>query len=99
VTDFRLVDAAEVARRLSVDRAFVYEHAFELGARRLGSGPRARLRFDLREVERWVDSCSPSRLSESPENRVVEPIRRRRRRPALGTNVDLLPIRGQKEAA
>lgn len=41
-----LVDAATLARLLGVGRDFVYSHADELGALRLGSGPKARLRFD-----------------------------------------------------
>jgi hypothetical protein len=41
-----LVDAAELARRLGTDRSWVYSHAKELGAIRLGNGPKARLRFD-----------------------------------------------------
>lgn len=43
-----LVDAAAVARLLGVSRDTVYAHADELGAIRLGSGDRARLRFDPR---------------------------------------------------
>ncbi len=43
----RLVDAQTLAAELGVSRAFVYEHAGELGAQRLGDGPRARLRFPL----------------------------------------------------
>jgi hypothetical protein len=42
-----LVDVAELAHHLSVTRAWVYQHASELGAIRIGTGPRARLRFDL----------------------------------------------------
>lgn len=42
-----LVDAAELARMLSVDREWVYEHADRLGAVRLGDGPRPRLRFEV----------------------------------------------------
>lgn len=41
-----LVTAAKIATRLGVDRSFIYEHADELGAVKLGDGPRARLRFD-----------------------------------------------------
>jgi hypothetical protein len=41
-----LVDAATLARTLNVDRDWVYAHARELGAVRLGDGPKARLRFD-----------------------------------------------------
>jgi hypothetical protein len=46
----RIVDARGVAETYGVSRDFVYAHADELGAIRLGSGPRARLRFDLVEV-------------------------------------------------
>jgi hypothetical protein len=95
----QLVDAAGVAAYLNVDRSFVYEHADELGARRLGSGPRARLRFSLEEVDSRLTTCSTGRESKAAESRVVEPIRRRRRTAGLGTNVELLPIRGRKEAA
>ena len=45
----RFLDAAATARMLSVERDWVYEHAEELGAVRLG-GPRGRLRFDRREI-------------------------------------------------
>lgn len=40
-----LVDAAEVARILGKARSWVYDHAGEPGAVRLGSGPRPRLGF------------------------------------------------------
>jgi hypothetical protein len=52
----RLVSAAEVARELGMSRAYVYEHARELGAQRFGDGPRARLRFDL-EAIRTAGDC------------------------------------------
>lgn len=39
------LDAAELAKQLGVSRECVYEHADELGARRIGNGPRPRLRF------------------------------------------------------
>jgi hypothetical protein len=41
-----LVDAGELARLMGVSRDHVYRHADELGAVRLGTGKRARLRFD-----------------------------------------------------
>lgn len=44
------LDALEVARRLGVSREWVYEHAEELGATRLGSGRRPRLRFPERSL-------------------------------------------------
>ncbi len=44
---FALVDARQLARDLGVSLDYVYAHASELGAMRLGSGPKARIRFDL----------------------------------------------------
>ncbi len=88
-----LVDAETLARFLNVERSYVYEHAVELGAVRLGDGPRARLRFDLVEAKRRL-TCSIGRGSEGPASRVVEPVRRRRRSRRLGTSAPLLPIRG-----
>lgn len=61
-TGRRLVSAAEVARELNVGRQWVYEHAEELGARRLGDGPRARLRFDLETVRAASDCLISKRL-------------------------------------
>ena len=87
--------AEQLAGRLGVARSFVYEHAEELGVYRLGSGPRARLRFDLDEVRRRT-SCSISR-----ESRAADPARnaapRQDRRRRMGTSVELLPIRGRSE--
>jgi hypothetical protein len=45
------VAAAAVAQHLGVDVSYVYAHAGELGARRLGTGPKARLRFRLDLVD------------------------------------------------
>lgn len=53
-----LLDAAEVASRHGVSRAFVYEHADELGAVRLGEvgdGRRPRLRFDPVKVAAFFE--------------------------------------------
>ncbi|MCW2981288.1 MAG: hypothetical protein JWO14_3015 [Solirubrobacterales bacterium] len=46
----RMLTAAEVSRLWGVSRRWVYENAKALGARRLGDGPRPRLRFDPDEV-------------------------------------------------
>src|SRR5262249_43231381 len=88
------VDAAAVAEYLSVERAWVYEHADELDARQLGRGPRARLRFRLDKVDAWLDSCCGDRQSPSPEPAPAAVIRRRRPRRA-GSAVELLPVRGR----
>ena len=44
---FGLVAARELAEELGVSTDYVYAHAAELGAMRLGAGPKARIRFDL----------------------------------------------------
>lgn len=53
----RLVDAKVLARVLDVDRSWVYAHAAELHAIRLGNG-RGRLRFDLDEVQRCLNGAN-----------------------------------------
>jgi hypothetical protein len=89
-----LVDVEAVARYLAVDPSYVYEHAAELGARRLGSGPKARLRFRLEDVDKHLTSCCVSRQSPAPEPHRQDDSRRRRR-PPTGTSPPLLPIRGR----
>lgn len=54
----RLVDADELAEALGVERKWVYQHADELGVRRLGSGRRPRLRFDLERAQRVLEAKS-----------------------------------------
>lgn len=93
-----LVDAAAVADYLGVKRSWVYEHADELRARRLGSGPKARLRFSLADVDQALTPCSTSKGSETGVSSVSTPIRRRRTAASLGTGVALLPVRGAREA-
>jgi hypothetical protein len=90
-----LLTAAEVARRFGVDRAWVYGHSAELGAVRLGDGPRGRLRFDPERVAEALCSCSTDRSAQAAAELAAEPKQRRTRARALGTNVELLPIRGQ----
>ena len=63
------LDAQEVAQRLGVSREWVYEHADELGALRIGSGPRPRLRFPpqiLDPREPHHDLCRSRRRTEEP---------------------------------
>jgi hypothetical protein len=93
-----LLTPAELAAWLSVDRSYVYAHAEELGVLRLGTGPRARLRFDREEVARRLSTCSKGRESNSPDP-AQDAGKRRRRRKSLGTGGELLPIRGRIEAA
>jgi len=60
----RFVDAATLARVLRVERDWVYLHAAELGAIRLG-GPKGRLRFDLNLVKERlsIENIRASRLN------------------------------------
>lgn len=69
------ISAAEVARLWGVARRWVYDHADELGASRLGSGTRPRLRFDPDEVA--------ERLGE-PARALAAPADRRRAAPMRG---------------
>ena len=93
-----LVDAQTVADYLAVDRGWVYQHAVMLKARRLGTGPKARLRFSLEDVDAAL-SCFACRESGTAASLVVEPVRRPRRARPLGTGVELLPIRGSGRAS
>ena len=84
-----LLDAAALARRLGTNRSWVYEHQRELGAVRLGSGPRARLRFDPRKLE-VLNVESDTAPAKGPQR--ARPRRRRTSRPA----VPLLEIKGRR---
>lgn len=85
------VDARAVAEHLSVERSWVYDHADELGAVRLGSGPRARLRFRLV----LVDHLLQEQAVNEPPARMVER-KPQRRNGTDGVLVPLLPIRGRQ---
>ena len=82
-TPVRYVDAGTLAQALSVDRAWVYAHAKELRAVRLG-GSHGRLRFDLDLVRHLlqdgVEAPTPTRS------------RHRQRTKPTRVAADLLPI-------
>lgn len=89
-----LVDAAELARRFGIERSWVYTHAIELGAVKLGDGPKPWLRFDpeiaarvLRRVGEVPAADPPARSGE----RAGQPSG------SGGSEVRLLPIRGSGE--
>jgi hypothetical protein len=94
-----LIDAAEVARRLSKTPAWVREHADELGVIRLGDGPRPRLAFDPDRVAAALgsdDRLHREQAPRAPDVPAQPAVRRRRRRTANGHHPDLLPIRGTR---
>jgi hypothetical protein len=105
----RYVDAAEVARALSVERDWVYAHAGELGAVRLG-GSQGRLRFDLRELPRLVAERGPGRerrstgaargaeLTSSSRRALDDPASRRQGEVAMNAETEQIRTRGHKGA-
>jgi hypothetical protein len=65
-TTFALLGAGELARELGVSLDYVYAHATELGGMRLGSGRRARIRFDLDRARRALEAPRrPAKASRS----------------------------------
>jgi hypothetical protein len=54
-TTFGLVDARELASALGVSVDYVYGHSTQLDAVRLGSGRKARIRFDIDVARRALD--------------------------------------------
>ncbi len=90
--------AAEVAKRLGVRPPWVYAHATELGAVRLG-GPRGRLRFDPETVQQVLSPCPSRRGSQRPEDPMNTPYRSTRHTSRSGTGASLLPIRRSGRSA
>lgn len=74
-----LLTAAEVAVAFHVTRGWVYAHADELGAIRLGHGPRPRLRFDPAVVTQRLQQQRGRTFAPRPSEH-------------LGAGVPLLPI-------
>jgi hypothetical protein len=82
----RLVTVAHVAEEFGVSADWLYANAGALGAIRLGSGPRARVRFDRATIAtRIATLASRDRGSRSAG--------RTRRSAASGEDGGLLPIR------
>jgi hypothetical protein len=88
-----LVDAVEIARLFGRTRSWVYEHAGELGAVRLGSGPRPRLGFSPARVAAHFERASEPTPVTMP--RPAQPRRARRRRAdRTAWGADLLRVLG-----
>jgi hypothetical protein len=89
----RLLTAAEVSEWWGVERSWVYGHADELGAIRLGTGRRPRLRFDPELVAGRLAARATKRRR--PARGRWRNARRSPRTPA--DPVDLLPLKGEPE--
>jgi hypothetical protein len=66
---------SQVAARYRVSRSWVYAHQRELGAMRLGDGPRARLRFDPRVVADAITAFDRSQRPAEPAQSHRQPRR------------------------
>jgi hypothetical protein len=87
-----LVDAQEVARLTGRTRQWVYDHQGELGAIRLGSGPKPRLGFDAAQVLAHMEKVDdPSPVATPP---VAKARRRRRSAGRTPAGAELLRVRG-----
>jgi hypothetical protein len=57
-----VVDAAYIAERFGVERAWVHQHKLELGAMPMGRGSRPRLRFEVTRVEAFFHELRATRF-------------------------------------
>jgi hypothetical protein len=80
-----LLTTAEVAVELAVSPEWVRDHQAELGAIKLGGGPKARLRFEPDAIAAYK-----SRRRVRPPEPAPTPRRRRRRR--APADVELIPL-------
>jgi len=89
-----LVDAAELARRFGIERSWVYSHAIELGAVKLGKGTKPRLRFDPEIAARVLRRVGGDAAADPPARSG-----KRAGQPSAsgGSGAQLLPIRGRGE--
>jgi hypothetical protein len=99
----QLVDAATLASELGVDRSWVYSHSGELGAIKLGTGSKPRLRFD-RAVALEVFAGCATKQPQHPGASIgaesaVPPARHRRRSPiGLPEPGSVLAVRPRERA-
>jgi hypothetical protein len=86
-----LIDANELARRTGLSRAWIYENAELLGAIRIGTGPKPRLRFNPDALGAAILAGPAKPQQDAPTART-----RRQPKPTPSSDVELLPIRGQQ---
>ena len=86
-----LMDAGQLAKHLGLTRAWVYEHAQDLGAIQVGNGPRPRLRFDPTLAREALRARRHRSDQSEPTKALARPPGRPRRRPTT-MSVPLLPV-------
>ena len=84
----RLLTVAAVSEEFGVSADWLYANARRLGAIRLGSGPRARLRFDRATIADWIAKVASHAARDRSSQHG-----KRRRGTRDGADGDLLPIR------
>ena len=89
----RLLSAKEAAARLGVTEDWVRRHREQLGAVRLGDGPRGRLRFDPGAVEASMNAVSEGGGSAPGGSRSAPGPAPRRRRRGWADGAGFLPVR------
>ena len=82
-----LVDAQDLAEQLGVARDWVYANAERLGVVRLGTGPRARMRFDVEQAREALTA-----YAEDDQSRRNGPPGRRRGRPRRDASPAGVPL-------
>jgi hypothetical protein len=82
---------SRIAVQYRKTRTWVYEHAGELGALRLGSGPRPRLAFSPARVAERLEKVERPTTAPLPE--ASPPRRRRQRAGRTETGAPLLHVR------
>jgi hypothetical protein len=97
VTATALVGVRGVAAYLGVEASWVYDNAAKLGVRRLGDGPKARLRFSLADVDASLPSGPVGGALGGSEPAQTAASQRMRQRRSVAP-VGLLPIRGRVQA-
>jgi hypothetical protein len=85
----RLLTVAAVSQEFGVSTDWVYANAGPLGAIRLGSGPRARLRFERATIADRIANVASHAGRDRASQRG-----KRRRATSKGPDGDLLPILG-----
>ncbi|MFZ2049893.1 MAG: hypothetical protein WAU69_03035 [Solirubrobacteraceae bacterium] len=99
--DSPLLTAEQLSGRLGVGRRWIYEHARELGGQRLGDGPKARLRFDLKTAQDAMARFGSSRSqAHNPHQQAKSEAPRRRRTHRLPNGLpdpsSVLAVRGRR---
>jgi hypothetical protein len=90
-TSTGLLSAAQLADALGFSREWVYDHAGELGAIRIGDGPRPRLRFNLAATLALV-ARSGSERSQQPQTPAPAPRAPARGGPPTGHQCQIVPL-------